>query len=194
MARGVRNMVIVHVLLLLHYATWILDWYWCKILFITCCHDSLLDLMQNILCDVLVVITLYVMLWYPLLYVVGILLLSSYMCFDLHPFCAMLAGCSPCMFLYHTDRNLLIENSGYGISLRATPAWGHFSLNYYWEHLMQWPTPSWHKARRRSPFWTNSIINACVFRCWWLLCSSSFPHVDVFINVPLKINFNTSRK
>jgi len=60
----------------LHYVAQILDWCWCKILFITCCRDSLLDLMQNILCDVLAVITHHVMFWNPLLYVVGILLLS----------------------------------------------------------------------------------------------------------------------
>lgn len=71
-------------LFFMHYAAWILDWYWCRILFITCFHDSLLDFMWNILCDVLVVITHHVMFWDPLLYVVGILLLSSWMfCFDI---------------------------------------------------------------------------------------------------------------
>ena len=65
----------------LHYVAQILDWCWCRILFITCSHDSLLDLMWNILCYVLVVITIHVMLWDSLLYAVGILLLSSCMFF-----------------------------------------------------------------------------------------------------------------
>ena len=63
-----------------------------------------------------------------------------------HRFCAMLVGCSSCMFLYHTDRSLLIESSSCVTSLIATPAWGNFSLydrnivscvhHHYWQHLM----------------------------------------------------------
>ena len=52
---------------LLHYAVWILHWYWGKILFLICFHDSLLDSMQNLLYDVVPTITHHVMLWDPLL-------------------------------------------------------------------------------------------------------------------------------
>lgn len=154
MVHGVSYMMIVHVLLLLHYAAWILDWYWCKILFITCFHDSLLHVMWNLLYDVLVVIIHHVMFWDPLLYDARILLFITccHACVLFrHPFCAMLARCSLCMFLCHADRSLLIENSSCGISLRATPGWGNFSLydhniiscvhHHYWQHLMQQPTP-----------------------------------------------------
>ena len=91
-------------LFFIHCAAHILDSCWCRILFITCCHDSLLDLMWNLLCDVLVVIIHHVMLWDPLLYVVGILFLSSCMfvltsllchvgrMLIMHVFCVILIG------------------------------------------------------------------------------------------------------
>ena len=106
--------------------------------------------------DVRAVITLYVMIWDPLLYVAGILLFSSYMFCSGNPFDAMLTGCSSCMFLYHTDRSLLIKDSSFAITLRATPMWGNFSLydhnincrvhQLYLKCLMQRPTPSWHQG------------------------------------------------
>ena len=95
--------------LFLHYVAQILDWCWCRIFFITCCHDSLLDLMRNILCDVLAIITHHVMFWDPLLYVVGILLLSSCMFCFWNPFYAMLAWCSSCMFSCHTNRSFWLR-------------------------------------------------------------------------------------
>jgi len=85
--------------------------------------------MQNILYDVLAVITLHVMFWDPLLYVVGIHLFLSFMCFVLTSLCIMLARFSPCMFFYHTDRSLLVENSCSGISLRASSVAFNWSCN-----------------------------------------------------------------
>ena len=80
------------------------------------------------LCDVLSVITLYVMLWDPLLYVVGILLMLKCMCFSLTSLLCHVGGMRTMLVLCHTDRSLLIESSSCGTSLRATPAWGHSSL------------------------------------------------------------------
>ena len=90
--------------------SWFLAWFnveyfiWC-----TCCHKSSFYALRSlVVCfwDTLVVV-MHVLFW--------------------NPFYAMLAGWSPCMFLCHIDRSL-IENSGCGISLRATPAWGNYSL------------------------------------------------------------------
>jgi len=69
------------------------------------------------LCDVISVITLYVMLWDPLLYVVGILLLSSCMCFSLTSLLCHVGGMRTMLVLCHTDKSLLIESSSCGTSL-----------------------------------------------------------------------------
>jgi len=70
----------------MHCATHILDCWLCRILFIIGCHDSSLDVMQNLLCDVLVIMTHHVMCLDPLLCGDGIIMLSLCMFFIEIPF------------------------------------------------------------------------------------------------------------
>lgn len=107
----------------------------CAYYFTLCCMDPWLilrqdliyyllswflsDLMCNLLYDVLAVITFHVMLWDPLLYVAGILYFITFhhaCVLFLHPFCAMLAECSPCMFLCHTNKSLIETSKLWNIS------------------------------------------------------------------------------
>jgi len=187
----------------LHYVAQILDWCWCRILFVTC-HDSLLDLMRNLLYDVLFVITLHVMFWDPLLYVFGILLLSSYMFSLWNPFCAILAGCSSWMFLCHTDRSFDWEFQVVEYLLEPLLCEGTFPYMIETSSLCTSPLLTALNAATYTiltlgpgdvvPPRQTPLSTAYVFMCWWFLCFSSFPHADVFINVLLKLNFNTSKK
>ena len=81
MALGCEVYDVFMYLFFMHCATHILDCCWCKILFIIGCHDSSLDVMWNLLCDVLAIMTHHVMCWDPLLCGEGILLLLSCMFF-----------------------------------------------------------------------------------------------------------------
>lgn len=86
MALGCEVYDVLMYLFFMHCATNILDWCWWRILFIIGCHDSSLDVMRNILCDLLPIMTQHVMCWDPLLCGDGILLLSSCMFFIEIPF------------------------------------------------------------------------------------------------------------
>lgn len=99
-----------------------------SILFLTCFHDSLLDVMWNHLFDVFSIMIRHVMVWY--LFVVCWWDTQVVIMHILHwdPFYVMLVGCSSCTSLCHIDRSLLIESFCRGTSLRATPAWGNFFL------------------------------------------------------------------
>jgi len=123
-------------------------------------------------------------------------------CFHWDPFYAMLAGCSSCMSLCHTDRSLLTESSCSGTYLGATPAWGNFpcmiatsslctsslltTLNVATYTILTLG-PEDVVPLRQTPLSTTYVL-----MCWWLSCSSSLQHADVFIYVHLKMQFNTS--
>ena len=82
--------------------------------------------MRNHLCDVLVVMILHVLFEIPLLYVDGILILSSCM-FALRSLLCHVGG----IIIMHEFCVILIwvfltESSCSGTSLGATPTWGHF--------------------------------------------------------------------
>jgi len=138
----------------LHYVVQIHDWCWCRILFITCCHDSLLDLMQNLsmwcnfchnsLCYAL--ISLVVCCWDTLVVIMHVF------CFDIpfvpcwrdahHAcFCVILIGVFSLRVLVveHLLEPLLCE--GILPCMIETPS---LCTSPYWQHIMQWPTPSWH--------------------------------------------------
>ena len=131
---------------LFHYVARIFDWYWGRILFIICYHDSLLYLMKNLLYDVLVAITHHVMLWDPLLYVAGILLLSSSMFFFEIPLMPCWRDVHHACFYVLLIGVFWLRVPSCGISLRATPVLGNFFLydgdiiscvhHIYWQHLM----------------------------------------------------------
>lgn len=118
---------------------------WCGILFLTFLHDSCL--MWCVIIYVMYLLSWFVMLCFeiPLLYVDGILRLSSCMFCIKIPFKPCWRDAHHAWVLCHTDRSFFIESSCSGTSLGATPAWGHFSLydkniNFYvhhhWKHLM----------------------------------------------------------
>jgi len=136
----------IHIFLLLHYVA-----------------DPWLILMWDLLYFHVVMIPWFMLwgifIWCILFFEIPCCMLLGYFCCRCacvllwHPFCALLVGCTPCMFLYHTDRSLLIESSSCRTFLRATPTWGPSSLydrdiiscvhHFFWQHLMQWPTPPW---------------------------------------------------
>ena len=153
----------VHVLLLLcivlHRS--LLD-VWCGILFLTRFYDSLLDVMQTLLCDVLVAMIFHVVFWDPIVvcwWDPHIVIMHVCIEIPIMPCWQDAHHAWVCVILIGVFST---ESSYSGTSLGTTPAWGNFpymiatsSLMYiisyvhhhYWHHLMQQPKPSWHQGR-----------------------------------------------
>lgn len=55
--------------------------------------------------------------------------------------------------------------------------------HFYWQHLMQRPTPPSLGPEDIVPPGQTLLTTTYVFMGWWLLCSSSFLHELVFLNV-----------
>lgn len=141
---------------------------WC-----TCCHDLSCYVLRSLCC---------MLMGYSV---------CCHVCLHWDPFYAMLAGCSSCMSLCHTDRSILTKISCNGASLGAILAWGNFlciiatspictssllvALNAV-SYTILTPGPGDVVPPRRTP-----LSMDYVFMCLWLTCPSSLQHAHVFI-------------
>ena len=177
---------------------------WCGIFFITCFHDSWLTWRG-------IIYVMYLLSWFfmlcfeiPLLYVAGILMLSSCM------FCIEIPFMPSWQDAHHTWVCVILI----GVFCLRVPVVEHLLepllregifLVWYWHHLLCTSsllttlnvatytilTPG---PRDVFPLGQTPLSMSCVFLCWWLLCSFFF---TTWIYVPLcyfNCNYNHIKK